>query len=121
MTVDSSDATSGQFTLQINGINNPTSVQQAGNWKVETKNLVGGSYYIVDTGTSTTGSYIPEKGTLTAASSGGLTVSDRTTYSVSANYVFKISLSHDVPNGGKISLLFPTDFTVISGSLVCNH
>lgn len=26
MTVDSSDATSGQFTLQINGINNPSSV-----------------------------------------------------------------------------------------------
>ena len=97
MIVDPTIASSGVFSLQINGITNPLSVQQAGNWLVATKNLVGGVYYPVDSGTTTLGSYIPVNGILTQAGTGGLLISSRTTYLASAQYQFLVILENGVP------------------------
>jgi len=91
--VDSANPSNNIFTLQINGVHNPTSKQDAGSWSVVTKNLVGGTYYTVDdSGTSTITSYTPDNGVLTPAGTGGLTISDRTTYTGSATYTFSITI-----------------------------
>lgn len=111
MVVDSSSA---EFMLQINGIKNPLSVASAGQWSVTTKNKVGTIYYPVDQGSSTNGSYTPDKGSLTAASTGGVIPTSSTT-NIITSYRFKIALGHDVPASGKIKIDLPSDFQIPSG------
>jgi hypothetical protein len=115
-----SSVTSATFTLKINGLKNPDSVKQAGDWTVTTYNEVGGSYYVVDTGTSTTGTYTPVNGILTASGTGGLVISDRSTYIDTASYRFLINLQHTLPQRGKIKFVIPSDFTLQS-SVICYH
>lgn len=76
------------ITLLIEGIVNPTAVQDAGSWSVSTYNVINGVKYKVDTsvgGSTGTTSYTSTIGTLTAASN-GITPSDRTTYSSTGTY-----------------------------------
>jgi hypothetical protein len=108
------------LSIQINGIKNPSATQSAGVWSVVTKNLVGTSYYTVDdSGSDSVGTYTPESGVLTPAGTGGLEVSDKTTYLSSASYIFSITLQHDLPSGGKILIELPSDFAIISTNLDC--
>jgi hypothetical protein len=98
LNVDSTTAAS--MSLLIEGIKNPTSVQNAGSWSVSTYNYINGVRYQLDTGTSST-SYTSTSGTLTADSN-GIVPSDRTTYVSTGNYVIKMVLSHSIPSGGKV-------------------
>lgn len=86
--------------MLIEGIVNPTSVQNAGQWTVNTYNTINSVNYLIDTGSSST-SYTPVMGSLTAASD-GIVASERTTYLSSGTYTLKISLAHNIPSGGKV-------------------
>ena len=73
----------GVISVTIDGGENPVSARDAGTFKITTKNLSSGTYYIVDEG-KFTNIFIPDLGTLSAdtASSGsttGISVQSTTT------------------------------------------
>lgn len=115
--IDSTTAAS--ISLLIEGIINPTSVTNAGQWSVNTYNVINSVKYLVDTGTSAT-SYTPTIGTLTAASD-GIVASDRTTYVSTGTYTLKIQIGHNLPSGGKVQMTLPSDFAIVSASLKCEY
>jgi hypothetical protein len=111
--VDDDGAT---ITVTIDGGYNPISAKDAGSWSVVTYNLVSGTYYEVDSATSST-SYTATSGTLTAYDD-GLTSTNMVTYSSSGTYVFYVSVYHSIPADGYIKITLSSDMSIASSSSV---
>lgn len=120
------------ISFKITGATNPVSAGDGGTWKITTYNLISGTRYEVNTGTSTT-SLTPIAGVLAASGTG---ISSKVsnilliilascynfasliTYSVSGTLTFKISLGHSIPASGFVIITLPSELSISSTSSI---
>lgn len=105
------------LTVAFTLIQNPTSSKQAGSWKVSTYNMIGGSYYVVDTGTKST-SFIPTQGFISKAQAIDV-IPSTTSYDLSV-YTFYLTVPHNIPTQGRVIITLPTsgDVTISSVAMI---
>jgi len=104
------------LTVKISSASNPVSAKSASSWKIITYNYISGSYYQVDSGSSSS-SFTSTSGTLSESGT-GISSSSGTTYDDTSLITFSIALSHYIPASGYVEITLPTEMSVSSSASV---
>eukprot|EP00347_Sterkiella_histriomuscorum_P010553 403375847 len=105
--------------LNISKGMNPQSERDAGVFTIQTYIRQSGVYYLVDSGTSSTGMIIPKGGQITKAKD--IEVVSATTYLNDQTYKFYLNMVHKLPQNGYLNFTLPSELSISSSSLVTNN
>ena len=103
--------------FSITGTVNQESVQDAGQWSVQTQifdvAVAGRSYYNIDAGTFDSG-FMTTKGGISLTTGEHTSTDNAITYAKPATYTLKINLGNYIPQGGTMKLDLPSDIKLVS-------
>ena len=103
---DADFATPSSLSFTLGTGTNPDSEQSAGSWSVTTQNDVGGTYYTVDEGTSTT-SFTTTIGAISPSATDPILSTSYVTGDKTAVYTFSFTTEHNIPSNGYVEFTFP--------------